>query len=187
MSGRSWAFCIYTESVKENWKELLQETGLPVAISPYHDKDVNPDNTPKKPHYHVIVYYENPTTYKNVKTNVCDKIGATIPLKLESMRGMYRYHLHLDNPEKYQYNDWEREFINGFDVMKVTELTKTEVQKLVKEIIAFINDNEILEYSDLLTIFLDNQMHEMFDVASNHTVVFNAYLTSKRNKIKSQL
>lgn len=105
LSGRSWAFVVYLDSAPENWKEILQQTGLPFCVSPYHDKDLNPDNTPKKPHYHVICYYENPTTYKNVKTNVCDKINATIPIKLESMRGMYRYHLHLDNPEKYQYND----------------------------------------------------------------------------------
>ncbi len=184
LSGRSWAFVVYLDSAPENWKEILQQTGLPFCISPYHDHDVNPDNTPKKPHYHVICYYENPTTYKNVKTNVCDKINATIPIKLESMRGMYRYHLHLDNPEKYQYPDWQREFYNGFDVMKVTELTKTEVQKLLKEIIAFINDNDILEYSDLLNSFLANNFNELFDVASSHTVLLNTFICSKRNKIK---
>lgn len=187
MSGRSWAFCVYLDSAPENWKEILQATGLPFAISPYHDQDKNPDGTEKKPHYHVICYYENPTTYKNVKTNVCDRINATIPLKLESMRGMYRYHLHLDNPEKYQYNDWERQFFNGFDVMKVTELTKTEVQKLLKEIIIFINDNDILEYSDLINAFLSNNCNELLDVATHQTVVLNTFITSKRNKIKSEL
>ena len=33
-----------------------------------HDKDVNPTGEVKKPHYHVICYYENSTTYNNVKT-----------------------------------------------------------------------------------------------------------------------
>lgn len=187
MSGRSWAFCVYKDSAPENWTEILQETGLPFAVSPYHDKDVNPDGSPKKPHYHVICYYENPTTYKNVKTNVCDKINATIPLKLESMRGMYRYHLHLDNPEKYQYNDWERQFFNGFDVMKVTELTRTEVQKLLREIVSFIQDNDILEYSTLIEQFLSNNCNELFDVASSHTQFLGKLIDSRRHKLQSDL
>lgn len=186
-SGRSWAFVVYPDSASEEWRDILQRTGLPFAISPFHDQDKNPDGTEKKPHYHVICYYENPTTYKNVKENVCDTINATIPLKLESMRGMYRYHLHLDNPEKYQYNDWEREFFNGFDVMKVTELTRTEVQKLLREIIAFIQDNDILEYSDLINCFFENNCNELFDVASSHTVFLGKVIDSRRNKLKSQL
>ena len=43
------------------------KTGLQCAISPLHDKDMNPDNTPKKPHYHVILTYSGPTSYNVVK------------------------------------------------------------------------------------------------------------------------
>ena len=80
--GRNWAFVAYPESMPENWFELLQGTGLPIAVSPLHDKDVNPDGSIKKPHYHMICYYENTTTFKNVKENVCDLINGTIPIKL---------------------------------------------------------------------------------------------------------
>ena len=51
---RNWAFVLYPESAPENWKEQLQLTGLPCVISPIHDKDVNPDGTPKKAHHHII-------------------------------------------------------------------------------------------------------------------------------------
>ena len=97
--GRAWAFVMYPESMPTNFYELLEQTGLPFAISPLHDKDLDPTGEPKKPHYHVMCYYENTTTKKNVKENVCDLVSGTIPIKLESMRGMYRYHLHLDNPD----------------------------------------------------------------------------------------
>ena len=116
ITGRTWAFVIYPESMPVNYEEIIQETGLPFTISPLHDKDLDPTGEPKKAHYHVICYYENATTLKNVKENVCDRLNATIPLKLESMRGMYRYHLHLDNPDKYQYDDRDRKFYNGFDI-----------------------------------------------------------------------
>ena len=64
---RNWAFVLYPESAPADWREQLQKTGLQCAISPLHDKDMNPDNTPKKPHYHVILTYSGPTSYNVVK------------------------------------------------------------------------------------------------------------------------
>ena len=182
IKGRYWAFVMYPESMPSNWKELLIEIGIPIAISPLHDMDINPDGEQKKPHYHCIVTYEGPTTYKMVKENVCDKLNATIPIKLESIKGMYRYHLHLDNPEKYQYDDRNRMFFNGFDKNLVEQLTKTEILKIKIELQNMINDNDIKEYCDLLDLLLENNCNEMYDVASTHTIFFNTYLTSKRNK-----
>ncbi|MDD5826614.1 MAG: replication protein [Bacilli bacterium] len=183
ITGRSWAFVIYPESMPENYEEIITDTGLPLAMSPLHDKDVNPTGEPKKPHYHCIVYYENATTLKNVKENVCDKLNATIPIKLESMRGMYRYHIHLDNPEKYQYDDRDRKFFNGFDIDMASKLTRTEINKIIKEIHTFINDNNILEYIDLLDVLKDNDLTNLYDVAIANTLLFKSMLDSKRNKL----
>ncbi len=183
ITGRSWAFVIYPESMPENYEEIITDTGLPLAMSPLHDKDVNPTGEPKKPHYHCIVYYENATTLKNVKENVCDRLNGTIPIKLESMRGMYRYHIHLDNPEKYQYDDRDRKFFNGFDIDMASKLTRTEINKLIKEIHTFINDNNILEYIDLLDVLKDNDLTNLYDVAIANTLLFKSMLDSKRNKL----
>ena len=60
--ARYWAFVLYLESAPENWKEILQLKGIPFCISPYHDKDLNADYTPKKPHYHIILCFKGPTT-----------------------------------------------------------------------------------------------------------------------------
>ena len=183
ITGRSWAFVIYPESMPENYEEIITDTGLPLAMSPLHDKDMNPTGEPKKPHYHCIVYYENATTLKNVKENVCDRLNGTIPIKLESMRGMYRYHIHLDNPEKYQYDDRDRKFFNGFDIDMASKLTRTEINKLIKEIHTFINDNNILEYIDLLDVLKDNDLTNLYDVAIANTLLFKSMLDSKRNKL----
>lgn len=183
ITGRSWAFVIYPESMPENYEEIITDTGLPLAMSPLHDKDINPTGEAKKAHYHCIVYYENPTTLKNVKENVCDKLNGTIPIKLESMRGMYRYHIHLDNPEKYQYDDRDRKFYNGFDIDMASKLTRTEINKIIKQIHTFINDNNILEYIDLLDVLKDNDLTNLYDVAISNTLLFKSMLDSKRNKI----
>lgn len=93
------------EIAKEADRIIKIEEGR-IAISPLHDKDIDPTGESKKPHYHIILNYDGPTTYEHVK-ELCDSLNMTIPIKLESLRNMYRYHLHLDNPEKYQYDDRE--------------------------------------------------------------------------------
>ena len=187
IKGRCWAFVCYPDSLPDDWVESVRNCGLPMAFSPLHDKDLNPTGEEKKPHYHVICYYENPTTANNVYNNVCKPLNATIPIKLESMRGMYRYHIHLDNPEKYQYNDSDREFFNGFDVSLVSSLTATEEFKLLRQIIIFINDNKIFEYSDLINILINNELFDMFEVACRKNSVLSTYISSKRNKSKDML
>lgn len=183
IKARYWACVGYPDSLPIDWIDKLRETGLQVAISPLHDKDTNPTGEGKKEHYHLIFAYEGPTTYNNVKS-LCEDFNMTIPIKLESVRGMYRYHLHLDNPEKYQYDDRDRILINGFDSNSVNELTKTEVNKYKKEILQFICDNDIIEYCDLITTLMDNDLSQMVDVASSHTLLFNTFICSRRNKKK---
>lgn len=184
--GRNWAFVVYPDSLPDNWQDIILQTGLPMAFSPLHDKDIDPTGLPKKPHYHVICYYENTTTYKNVKENVTDRLNGTIPIKLESMVGMYRYHLHLDNPDKHQYDDRNRMFFNAFDVNKVDSLTYTEIGKILMELQTLIRREHILEYADLLDILQDNEMLNALDVARNHTMFLNTYITSRRYKTRNE-
>ena len=185
--GRNWAFVVYPDSLPSDYEEIIINTGLPMAFSPLHDKDVNPTGESKKPHYHVICYYENTTTFKNVKENVTTLLNGTIPIKLESMVGMYRYHLHLDNPEKFQYDDRFRTFYNGFDVSKVDSLSYTEVSKTLRDIQQFIIDNSILEYSDLLDILNDNELFIMWNVAKDHTLFLKSYIDSRRFNTRQEL
>ena len=185
IKGRSWAFVCYPDSLPENWPEIIRNTGLPMAFSPLHNMDLDPTGEEKKAHYHVICYYENPTTANNVYEHVCKPLNATIPIKLESMRGMYRYHIHLDNPEKYQYDDRDREFFNGFDVSSVSSLTATEEYKLLRELLQFIRDNRIVEYYDLLNQLTDNELFDLFEVACKKANVVTYYQCSIRNKLKS--
>lgn len=178
---RNWAFTMYPESMPDNWREIIQDSGLSCAVSPLHDKDINPDGEVKKAHYHVIICFDGPTTYNNV-LEFTKKLNATIPIDLQSIKGMYRYHIHLDNPEKYQYDDRDRIFFNGFDISSVNELTKTEVNKYKRDILVYIEDNNIIEYSDLLNVLIQNELFSMLDVATSHTILFNTFITSRRNK-----
>lgn len=181
---RNWAFVVYPESAPADWRERLQKSGLQCAISPLHDQDTNPDGEPKKPHYHVILVYGSPTTYNNVKALTNGQLGQTVPQPLEQVRGYYRYLTHADNPEKAQYSAGDIQLLNGFDIRDYVEMTKSEVMRYKRELLAFVRDNDILEYSDLLDILMDGgeATADLLEVASNHTLMLTKYIASRRYK-----
>ncbi len=185
--GRYWGFVVYPDSLPNNYIDLINSIGIPMCFSPLHDKDINPDGSIKKPHYHVLCYYDNVTSYNNVNNNVCKLLNGTIPIKIENLRSMYRYHIHLDNPEKFQYDDKDRIFFNGFDTSKVEILSKTDLLKLKRSILEIIEEKSIYEYSDLINFLNNNDLIDLLDIASGNTVFFNAYIHSKRNKFKDTM
>lgn len=180
---RNWAFVLYPESAPINWIELLQQTGLQCAISPLHDKDIDPTGEPKKAHYHVILCYSGPTSF-NVVKSLCDSLNQPIPQALEQVRGYYRYLTHKDNPEKYQYDDDEIRTINGFNISDFVELSKSEVIEIKKKLQQLIINLDIYEYSDFMDYLLHNELNLEYDVASCNTYFFEKYISSRRNKDK---
>lgn len=181
---RNWACVVYPESLPENWIEILNLSGLQVAISPLHDKDVNPDNTIKKPHYHLILIYSGPTSF-NVVKQLTDQLNAPIPVPLEAVRGYYRYLTHRDNPEKYQYDEKEIRCLNGFSILDFVELTKTEVLKIKKDLITFIRSRKIRGYGAFVDLVMTELSDNEFDVATGNTFFFDRYISSNRNDQKT--
>ena len=179
---RNWAFVLYPDSAPADWREQLARSGVACAISPLHDRDLNPTGEPKKPHYHVILVYGSPTTYNNVKGFTNGQLGQTIPQALEQVKGYYNYLTHADNPEKAQYSAKDIQILNGFDIRDFVELTKSEVIRIKREIMDFIRDNRIYEYADLMEMLMDGgeETADYFEVASNNTVYFDRYLSSRR-------
>ena len=178
---RNWAFVLYPESAPSNWRELLQLTGLECVISPLHNKDVNPDGTPKKPHFHIIICYQGPTSY-NVVKSLCDSLNCPIPQYLESVKGYYRYLTHMDNPEKAQYSKDDIQTLNGFNILNYVEITKAEAAEYKRKIQTLIREKDIIEYCDLLDYLIDNSLFEELDIAMNNTLLFNNYIKSRKYK-----
>lgn len=166
LKGRHFAYVVYPESAPADWIEQLQQTGLSFVVSPLHDKDVDPTGTPKKPHYHVIISWDNTTTYRAAR-GLCDKLRCPRPQALKSPNAMYRYMQHLDNPDKYQYTDIPTTY-NGW----VRPLNAADVVQLKREIWGMVYTNDCQEYGELLMVCVEHGS-EYFDVASSHTIFFS--------------
>jgi len=179
---RNWAFVLYPESAPSDWMEQLQATGLPIAISPLHDRDLDPTGEPKKAHHHIILCFSGPTTYNSVKA-ITDNLGQPIPQPLESVRGYYRYLTHKDNPDKVQYSEADIQHLNGFNILDFAELTRSEVFQMKRTILSIIRELQLTEYSDLIFYLEDAGLYGEMEVATNHTIFFDAVLRSCRYKI----
>lgn len=176
---RNWSCILYPESMPDDWKVIVEGSGLPFAMSPLHDSDLNPDGEPKKPHYHCLFCYSGPTSY-SIAERFSKSLGGTIPQAIESVRGIYRYFTHQDNPEKFQYNHDDIMCLNGFSILDYADYTKSEVLKAKKDLQLLIIQQDLTEYSDFMEYVLLNCSEFEFDVASGHTMFFNSYLKSRR-------
>lgn len=118
--ARAWTAIVYpdSENTPENWRDILREQLVECLISPYHDKDKNPDGEQKKPHYHIVLSFKNPTTYERA-CEVFEQVGAVVPpereCRVKDFRQMARYLCHMDQPDKYQYERGEVVSIGAID------------------------------------------------------------------------
>ena len=178
---REWTFVIYEESAPADWRDIIKQRGLVAAASPLHNKDINADGEPKKPHWHIIVVYDGPTTYSNVLALSQGELRGTIPKVLDSPRGMYTYFTHEDNPEKAQYEKSDIEHFNGFNITDLCMLKSSEIFEIKKKVIEFIDDNDIIEYSDLIKCLMLAELKDELQVSMESTFFFDKYITSRRN------
>lgn len=180
---RYWTFVLYPESAPKDWREILQRTGLEIAVSPLHDKDINPGTEEvKKPHYHLILCYNNTTTGNAVK-KLTDELNQPIPLPIDSVRGLYRYFTHKDNPDKFQYDEKDITTINGFDISSYSDLSSADVSKIKLELTKYIKETGLVEYSDFIDKVIELDKPDYFFIASTNTIFFDSYLRSKRHSI----
>ena len=187
IKSRAWAFVAYPESAPENWREILQQTGLEFAISPLHDKDTvsdNPTGEDKKPHWHIIMVWRSGTATGTSARRVSESVNAVLPIPLNAVRGYYRYLTHKDNPEKYQYEDSDISFLNGFNIANYSELSSSEIEVILDQLQGLIRSNGLVEYSDLIELLEDNGMITEMRIARKHTVFFTGYLRSRRHKFE---
>ena len=187
LKKRNWTFVLYDDSCAKDWEDYLISTGVPFSYA-YHDKDFTEIGEPKKPHYHVLVCFDGPTTY-NTMLDHAKRVGAAndVVQPVGSVRGIVRYFCHKDNPDKYQYAEDIIQCRNGFDPSDYFSLTATQQKAIKRKVTNFIRDNNIEEYAELIDTLMDSEEDDMYDIATQNTFFFTQYIKSRRNqKIKKK-
>lgn len=180
--ARYWTFLVYDDSAPENWRAILDDLHAPWVESPYHDKDTNPDGTPKKPHTHIMIFFEGKKSYEQM-LRVVDLVNAPEPLPVLSPQGLIRYFIHLDNPEKFQYNLLDIVPHQGIDIAKYFLPSETQHLAYLHEMFDFIEKQDIRYYSDLLEYSRLYKPDTWFvTLANRYSIMFSKYFISKDKK-----
>ena len=174
--ARSYATIVYPDSASADWMEKLEELHVPCLISPLHDKDINPDGTPKKPHFHVLLLFESVKSPQQVK-EMLKKVKSVGCEKVNSVRGYTRYLCHLDNPEKHQYNPAGVQSLGGADYQSIVELA-SDRRETSREIISFCREYGIISFSSLIE-YADAYREDWLVYLSKSGWLVKEYLKSK--------
>lgn len=187
--SNAWAFILYPESAPPDWLLKLRETYRYIAVSPLHDRDIytaeeeqagkGKAGSLKKPHYHVMVFFNNSTT-SSVTDEIAESVNGSFCIAVDAWN-YFRYLDHDQVTEKARYRHEDIQLLNGITELDIQTLSKEQARNLTVAILAFIKDSYIYEFSDLLDGLIAYDL-QMFDYATNHIMLFRSYIDSRRNK-----
>lgn len=170
---RNYMTLVYPESAPSNWLSILEESAIPCLVSPLHNKDVNEaDNEPKKEHYHVMLLFDGPKTLTQA-TEIVNSFSGVGCIPINSVRGQARYLCHMDNPDKAQYSADDVKAFGGADYRQIIG-TAADKAKAIREMIEWIEENDVTCWADLLTYSSINRS-DWFDTLINS----GAYVTKE--------
>jgi hypothetical protein len=141
------------------------------ALLVLHDQDEE-----KKPHYHLLMYFSGKKSIPQVR-HLVQELGSEVVQPAYDVRGSARYLAHLDQPGKHRY---PIEAIEAFSGASVPELTQP-VGDPSPEIMEWVRDQGIMEYSALIDYCLDHRQ-DWYVWARAHTVFLCGYFMSCRHR-----
>lgn len=145
----------------------------------------------KKAHYHMLIDYGQPTTLNHIRNilNSClGKCRIRILENPEDVIDCWDYPTHEDYPEdvKPHYDESERVVFGGFDITPLRVKHATSGGDDSFEVINIINQNCILELSDLVDYLFRRNEYILLNCVLQKSFFFKSYLDSKRNKFKGR-
>ena len=188
--SRNFTFLLYPdgEGFPSDWEERLEKIGVPIAISPLHDKDKDRKNGGYlKRHYHGIYIANNPVTAESVKNklravlsseDVECKAVAKVQIIYESIESVYLYLTHESKDaikkNKYRYDKADIKHINNFDIDRYVVVdveTKNQILKILLQIIRAYSIPNVLDLHDFIE-----------ENGSSYGIDMNLFLTTIESK-----
>lgn len=189
MSQRSnvWCFVIYPDdSAPSNYLEIIRSWHIPALVSPIHDSDINADDTEKKKHIHVLLYFGVGAnkSFDQVKV-YSEQLFGTIPIRVNSVNAMIRYFIHKDNPEKHQYRQEDLIVCSGFEIGNAFD-NFSDQELMYEQIEKIIVDNGIFNMFNLVVFLKGYNMKDELRFLRTHTYYIKALLDGRYQLLNSQ-
>lgn len=189
---RNWTCIAYPEDLPDNWQDMLDDKCIKWICSPLHDKDLNADGKPKKPHHHLLLMFDAVKAKHQVQALFGELygwsdesiIGIATPQTVSDRCALVRYMAHLDNPSKAQYDVADIIGHCGADPLELLKKSASEMRETIIAMEEYIDDNNIIELVDFArAIRYDHpDWHDV--LCTKLTVYFGAYIRSNRLRNK---
>lgn len=132
----------------------------PHYIGILHNKDTKEDNTLKKAHWHVLLYFPNQKLISTIKKDL--GVNDSDFYEIKSLSGQLRYLIHYDDEDKYQYNVndifGDRFMISKFNLSIKSINSESEDVALILDFIS----SQKPKLPDLLQFVIDNDLYASF-------------------------
>lgn len=174
-----WFIECYEESVKEDYLDILKALQYKIAISPWHDKDVNQDGSLKKKHRHILIDFGG-----SVRTSqVCD-IADSIQAKNDVMyvgnkKLAFEYLTHKNDADKYQYN--------SEDIILLNSKIYDWLSSAYKDILNFIDDYHITSLVGLTKELRKQNNDYLLEYVSKNSYYICAYIKEYKEQAKNEI
>jgi len=128
-----------------------------------------------------MIVFDGPMS--NVTPNkIADDVNSPIPKAVGSAKGLVRYMIHLDNPEKYQYEKNEIIGHGGVDIDSFFELTTTNRLEVLKQISRYVIDNNIVNFVNLVEYAISKNDDWFTVIADKNTLYINKLIDAQWQK-----
>lgn len=201
--SRFFTFLLYPdgEGFPTDWEDRLERIGVPIAISPLHDKDKAKGGGYKKRHYHGIYIAKNPVTSESVRNKLravlsseqeeC-KAVALIQIIHENVESVYLYLTHDSKDAikkgKYRYDKKDIKHINNFDIERYITVDVETKNMTLRILINLIRHHGIPNVIDLQEFIEENGMdygideNLFFAAIENKTSILKLYFDAAYQK-----
>lgn len=144
---RNYACVVYADSAPDNWRDILADMHIPLFISPYHDQDLRPDGTPKKPHWHVQFMFDSVKSTSQVEKIIASFNGVGCEV-INSCRAYARYLCHLDEHDKHLYPTSDVISLGGANYYDIIG-TMSDKISCIRQMKNYIKENNVFYFCDL--------------------------------------
>lgn len=201
--SRFFTFLLYPdgEGFPTDWEDRLERIGVPIAISPLHDKDKAKGGGYKKRHYHGIYIAKNPVTSESVRNKLravlsseqeeC-KAVALVQIIHENVESVYLYLTHDSKDAikkgKYRYDKKDIKHINNFDIERYITVDVETKNMTLRILINLIRHHGIPNVIDLQDFIEENGMdygideNLFFAAIENKTSILKLYFDAAYQK-----
>lgn len=162
--GRVWQIVFYPESCPENFEEIIYNWHIPACLSPLH----NPLNNKKglgetegKEHYHLNVYFDGNKSYDQVFL-LAEQLNTKRIIRVENARAMTRYLIHLDDPDKEQFQLESIRAFSGVTYLDYLLHSSNEIE-IMNSLERFIFKHQITNFAILVAMLRSSDEHELLN------------------------